>query len=174
MGWVSIWRALWLDISESLLYLYPCTFCGQDPFWIEGFVGGLLFLSLHWESFLAILQDPYPPLLRVSVRISSCPTYFLPHSPLPAVPSCYFPLIFILLPLLRKFQLSFLGPFLLFGFFLGLLTTAWLSYSLYLVSTYEYVPCMSFLVLVTSLRMRFSSSIHFPERFLTSLFLIAK
>ena len=36
-----------------LLYLCPCTFCSQDTFWIEGFVGGLLSLSVQWESCLA-------------------------------------------------------------------------------------------------------------------------
>lgn len=33
--------------SQSLFHLCPCTF------WVEGFVGELMSLSLHWESCLA-------------------------------------------------------------------------------------------------------------------------
>ena len=39
---------------QSLLCLYPCTSYRQDKFGIQGFVGRLMFPSLHWKFCLAI------------------------------------------------------------------------------------------------------------------------
>jgi hypothetical protein len=39
--------------SQSLLSICTCISFRQDKFWIESFVGGLLFLFLHWVSCLA-------------------------------------------------------------------------------------------------------------------------
>ena len=37
----------------SLPHLCPCITCKQDTFWVKGFVGELVFLSLYWKSCLA-------------------------------------------------------------------------------------------------------------------------
>jgi len=38
----------WL-FPQSLCHLYPCASCRQDKFGIEGFVGGLMSPSVHWN-----------------------------------------------------------------------------------------------------------------------------
>lgn len=43
MGW---------SFPQSLFHLYPCNSCRQDIFWGEGFMCGLVSLSLHWKSCL--------------------------------------------------------------------------------------------------------------------------
>ena len=37
---------------QSLFHLRPCIVCSQDKLWVESSVGGLLFQSLCWDSYL--------------------------------------------------------------------------------------------------------------------------
>jgi hypothetical protein len=61
----------WL-FPQPLLHLYPCTPCRQDRFGVEGFVGGLLSLSLLWKSCFTpggVHFSLYPPLVGISATL---------------------------------------------------------------------------------------------------------
>lgn len=117
------------QVGCSLLHIYHCTSCRQDTFWVEGFVGGLLPLSLHCESSFRKwpLQSPYPPLPWISARVTHIAPWDLPttvlempplrflFSPLLSlpliphplshpVPFLHPPLISILFPLWERFK----------------------------------------------------------------------
>ena len=55
MVWVSSWAKHLLASNSISGPSLPCTSCRQDKFWVEGFVAGLVSLSLHWKS--AWLQE---------------------------------------------------------------------------------------------------------------------
>jgi len=42
------------SLTPYLFHLCSCTSCRQDTYWVKGFVGRLLSLSLPWESCLTI------------------------------------------------------------------------------------------------------------------------
>ena len=57
--------------TQILLYLCPWTSCIKEIFWVEGFVGQLLYFYFYWESYRKWPnQGPYPPLLRISARVT--------------------------------------------------------------------------------------------------------
>jgi hypothetical protein len=62
----------------------------------------------------------------------------------------------VLTTLLKESHTFSLGPFLFWSFFL-----VWLSWTLWLMSIYEYKLCVSFCLWFTSVKMIFSSSINF-------------
>jgi hypothetical protein len=67
---------------QSLLHLCPCTSYRQDTFWVEGFMDGLMSISLHWEP--AWLQEvaisgSISPLRGVSARATPIDSLEPPH-----------------------------------------------------------------------------------------------
>lgn len=80
MGWVSLVG----HFLQSMLRLCPGTTCRQDILWVEGFVGGFLYLSLLWKSRMATggghSQAPYLPMLGISARVTFIDFIGLPLS----------------------------------------------------------------------------------------------
>ena len=87
MGWISIWASIWLTIPWiSALTLSLCVLAWrQDTYWVEVFEVGLLSFSptlgvlpgyRKWP-----LQDAYPTLLGVSVRVTAIETLGPPLIP---------------------------------------------------------------------------------------------
>jgi hypothetical protein len=80
----------------------------------------------------------------------------------------------ILFYLLNEIQTFLLGPSFLFSFFGSVeCNTAPVFYSYYLFIS-EYIPYLSFGVLVTSLRIIFLSSIYLPAKLMMPLLLVTE
>ena len=173
-------------ITWSLLHLYSALLsCRQDKFGVESILGGFIIPSLHWKFSYRRwpLQSPHPRLLGISSSVTPINWVELPipdlYRPRDSPTSFHFLfssssapfLISILIPILPHFppfsvyfisllseiQTSLLGPpYYLIS--LGLCIVIWLSYTLWLLSTYKWVSykCI-FWVLLTSLRVIFSS-----------------
>jgi hypothetical protein len=100
---LQVGAVICLLFPQSLLYLCLCTSWKQDKFWVKGFIGGLLFLSLHWESCLAtggghfklcitvsawvtLIESLKPPPCQVS-GTSYLPLPISVYSPTPSTPA---------------------------------------------------------------------------------------
>ena len=67
---------------QSMLHFCPCTSFRQDEFWVESFMGGLVSLSLHWESCLAaevVSSGFMSPLLGTLAKVTHIDSWELPY-----------------------------------------------------------------------------------------------
>jgi hypothetical protein len=52
MGGFQVGTVIGWLFHHSLFHVYLCKYGRQGKIWVEDFMGGLMSLSLHWESCL--------------------------------------------------------------------------------------------------------------------------
>ena len=172
MGWVSIWANHWLAIPLVSVPLFvPAHLIGRTYF---GFVCGLVYLSLHWDPCLATgsghLRVHIPHYSETKLYYHLFKVLGHPRDTLPCSSHHRLPLLLFIhlvpnpipCPLQTQFLLSIHLQYLFYFSFrkrfsylpqgpcylasLGLWIVAWLSCTLWLISTYKLVQTMHILL----------------------------